>query len=486
MKKFIIISGLTVCMLINISCKGGGGKGDTAEGSIDFDKLNRKYSHFKYAEIINELYFPVKKGEIDTALAPAYMTLSASRLSRLFHEMYLFEIELGQDLYNLVIKNKRLNKNVYHHYFGSIYFYLAGDNKQAQKVIDLFIKQKGITSKWRSDARKLKRFYQTQKFIKGKAAYEFNSSLFEALDAKYVQDSKDNTLFKGNNIHAWKLTGKLLNADFNNILSLYEKITSTNLSYQSLFKEKIGEIQITDDSTFVFYQNYYNPLLLKAFANFYKLLAEKFYAFYNNCPNPGRRLNLNVQYEMSALFQEWNEYDKAREILKQMKNEATDELLKGFIQIDSYYCKNKLESRKINFEKRLNSLESPILKSYFLYKFAAPGCKFDDKKIKKQFNFNDMNRSEQLTCSEFLGNYFYRLGQFSRAQDLYQKRLLGGTFDLEANRHYYLLNFAKSYYYNQLNRDQGLWILRKFLYTYPMIKQLEHKYSNILAEKIFK
>ena len=454
------------------------------KAGIDWAEIQDRFGQHQYREVLEEIYWPFVQSKTDTFLVPTYIALSSARMARIYHSLFEFEKELGRKLYHLFIKNKKLTNSKKYGYFYSFYFYLSDSTKKAAQALRHFSQLAKNEAAWRHDANLLNEFYKKGRWLPGRPELGFNISLFNSIahysgiDDVYPTDSEHSS-------QLWKLTELLLMADSSSITDLY-KILSTTTESQPLYKEELGQVKTNNDSVFTFYQRYYNPLLLAGLTRFYSQMAlDAFHQLRDHKQIP-EDLYLSMALDIAVMLEEQSKYREALAILNNLDTSVPSPLLNGFVKILSYYCKNRLSSRPIDIKKRLDALGNPILQSYFLFKAAQLGHTVKDKLLAGYFNFNRFNRTQQLTCSEYLGHYYLENKRYRKAQSYYQRRLLGGSFDLSKNAPQFLIRFAKAYYYNELNKDQGLWILRKITQRYPAVKQVEQLYASILAEKIFK
>ena len=454
------------------------------KAGINWEKVQDDFKYHRYSKVLSQIYTPFYEGNTDTFLAPIYISLTASQISRIYYSLFLFEKELGRKLYYLFLKNKYLTNSKKYNYFYSFYFFLSDSNHKALEALNNFsinLKNK----KWNNDLQILTHFYKTNNWPSRVPLLMFNRILFNSL-ATYLGNKPRYPMELGKTSQLWQLTPHLLSSDSSKIIENFRKISQIKTS-ESIFQEKIGQVEINKDSTFTFYQKYYNPFLLEALSKFYSRMAlNGFYQLLKNYQNYPTDLYNFLVLELATMLEEQEHCDKTLALLKQLQNSNKQDYIQGFAKILSFNCKNRLSPREINISKRLDALNKPILQSYFLYKVSQLGYTYKERLLAKYFNFDRLNRSQQLTCSEYLGNYFLEIHRYDKAQAYYQRRLLGGSFDLNKNAPLFLIHFVKAFYFNELNRDQGLWILRKLTRVYPAIKQVEQLYASILAEKIFK
>jgi hypothetical protein len=470
-------------MLLNCS----GEKNDNTHNTqFDNDKYVEMLNHYKYSKILKELY-PKWRNELsDTVLSDPYLVIAASRKARFYLEAYNFDLILGIDAYKTIETFKKVRINKYHHFFSSIYYYLWGDKKNALIIINIFLKQ-NVSSDWKNDANILKRIYSGKTYRIGDIKNSIVKVIIESFpETKIDFNSKFNEYNQDENKLLWKAGPILQKASIDNVLKISELVFSVELKNNAIFQEKISEIKVDKDSIFILYNKYYNPLLLKNLAYFYKTLAKRFYKKLPGEYYPENRIIMQSRYEYVKMLLDFDEILEADDILNQLLKYEQNKILQTAYKIDLYYCKIAKSGDVPDFNKMLRGLKAPVLQSYFIYRMAKLDHFFKQNQFGFYFKLNEMNRSTRLTCSEYIGNYYMLKKDYKRAQNNYQRRLLGGSYDISRNEHIYLLRFMESFYHNKLNRNLGNWGLRNLLNEYPELIQIEYNYTLIDAGDIFK
>ena len=482
-RKTVLILGL-VFLILNLNCSN-----DTASKSeqnkIDPEKYDTMLMRFDYSQILSRLYPVWKNKKQDSFPADAYLMIAAARKARFFKEAYSFDIELGLETFKTIENFKAARINKYHYFFTALYFYLAGDRKNAIRTMDIFLGQ-NISEKWKNDARIFLHFFSGQKVSSKKFTHSFVKTIFNSFAANKIDYSQELQKFVAiQNRQTWMAGPLLQSSSQKNILKIADIFLNGEFSDEAIFKEKISELKVSEDSVLCLYNNYYNPLLLNNIAIFYKVLAEKFYQRIAGEYKRNNILLMQAHYEYAKLLLSFSKYSEAKTILNKLLEFDDDKILKNVYKIELYFCKIAQSGEKPTFIQKLDALKIPVLQSYYIYKMAKAGHFADEKNIKRYFRFKNMSKNERLTCSEYLGNYYLLSKDYSKSQNSYQTRLLGGAYNISRNEHIYLLKFIQSLYHNKLNRNLGNWVLRNLLKEYPELAQTMHNYALINAGNIF-
>lgn len=490
----IALIAVAILMLISVGKKNGK-KADSEELKptriSTLENIERDFNNRRYSDVVHKIYKSYRQESMDSARALALITLSSSKLARMYDILWLFEVNLGKKLHELYVKNRALINNQYDRYFGSIYHYLSGDKNRATSELKNFINLNKNKKRWYKDAVKLNQFFETNKFQNFNSEHTFNRYLFKSLAYKKQSTKPLDDNFKLEK-ESWKISSTALYLNANNIINYFDKFVAIEFNHSPLYKEKIYEINGAknnsntkvrndgDSAEKMVYAYYFNPFLLKAYANIYKQIAEKFYLFYLD-NSEADEIDLRVSYEISLLYQQFEEYDKALNILKDIPKHKLSPIFKKRLDIDINFLKNKKNSGAIN----INNWNNEYLRSYFLMKLSQ--LEFKPKNIEQleNFNFKVDSRGKELKIYEYLGDYYLNTKKYEKAQAFYQKRQTG-KLNLTDYEPFYLINFAQALYYNKINMDVGKGIFVKLTRRYPVAKQIREKYSLIYSEKIFK
>ena len=231
----------------------------------------------EYSRVLKELYPLWRNETADTFLVDAFLTIAASRKARFYNEAHRFDITIGIDAYNTIEKYEKVRINKYHHFFSAIYYYLSGDRQNALKTINIFLKQ-NISSDWKNDAKIFRKMFNKKEIKTDKIKNGFINIILKSFpNIKIEFDHELEKFAAKNKKQTWMAGPVLQNATFSNVLKVSDIILLNELDNSEIFREKISEIKVNKDSVYNLYSNYYNPLLLKNIAWFYRVLAQKFY-----------------------------------------------------------------------------------------------------------------------------------------------------------------------------------------------------------------
>lgn len=456
-------------------------------GEIEFNtlKYENMLSRFQYGRLLKALYLIQKNNTYKTQGTYAFLTIAATRKARFFIEANKLDRVLGIEAFNAINQFEKVGNTKYHYLFSAIYFYLSGKKEKAVELLNTFLEQK-VPAQWKHDARILKNKFQGILKNNVKMQTDYLRVVLNSFPETKIDSKKailDLAKIKGK--HLWRVGAVLQHSTLSNIKTITDEYLLSGFDNRAMFKEKIAQVQSSHDSLVSLYTDYYNPLLFQNLVKYYSILAQHFYQKMSQSIKWKDALSRTACYEYVKLLMDLKDYVAAEKILKNLLQNEENTMLKMVFKIDLFFCKTAQKNKQPNFESALSNFHEPILQSYFIFKMAQLGYFINPEKFHQYFKYEKMSRNERLTCAEYLGNFYLLKKDYDKAQQNYQRRLLGGSYDITRNEHIFLLKFTESFYYNKINMDNGIGALRNIIKEYPELVQLLHNYELIYASIIF-